>query len=87
MVNLELVHPVIDGRWHRVRLHKLPNPGELITTLCGQVEEVEYGTGDRVVTLVPCWHCDLAYRRQEGIAVRLDHPGLAAPPAPPPRTK
>jgi hypothetical protein len=26
MVDLDRVHPVFDGRWHRVRLHRLPQP-------------------------------------------------------------
>jgi hypothetical protein len=86
MVDLERVHPVFGGRWHRVQLNKMPNPGELITTLCGQVEEVEYGPEDRVVIVQTCWYCDLAYRRQEGIPVRPDHPGLTAPPTARPRT-
>jgi hypothetical protein len=70
MVDLDRVHPVFDGRWHRVRLHRLPQSGEEITTLCGRVEPVEYGaTNERTFTVQMCWSCDLAYRRREGIGV------------------
>jgi hypothetical protein len=83
MVDLDQLHPVFDDRWHRVRLRRMPNPGELITTLCGRTEEVIYGTSaDQVVTIRTCWSCDLVHRRDNDIAVLPTHPGLAASSAP-----
>lgn len=81
MIDLDYVQPVIDGRWHRTqKLLEMPQPGELITTLCGQTEVVEYG-GKGQVTVQTCWSCDLAYRHQHGYEVLPDHPALgpAAP--------
>lgn len=76
-IDLDQVHPVVEGRWHRVRLLRMPGPGELITMFCGQVEEVVYGTSkDQVITVRTWWACDLVYRRAEGIAVPSGHPGL-----------
>jgi hypothetical protein len=78
MVDLDGVHPVCGGRWHRVLLHKMPDPGEPITMLCGRVEPVEYGAAnDQTTTVQTCWACDLTYRRREGIPVRPDHPALS----------
>jgi hypothetical protein len=80
MIDLDLVHPVFGNRWHRVAsLHHLPQPGEAITTLCGQVEEVEYLAASRQTLVVgTCWPCDLVYRRQHGVRVLPTHPGLRA---------
>jgi hypothetical protein len=49
--------------------------------LCGLVEPVEYG-GKQDCPVAPgtCWHCDLAYRRREGIAYLVDHPGQQGAP-------
>jgi hypothetical protein len=78
MVDLDRVHPVFGGRWHRVRLLRLPQPGEEITTFCGRVEPVEYGgTNEQTVTVQTCWTCDLIYRRHEGIKILPTHPGLS----------
>jgi hypothetical protein len=81
VVDLANVHPVFDNRWHRVQLDHFPEPGETIVTYCGVAETVEFvaGATDYVRT---CWSCDLIHRRQHGIRVLPDHPGLAgeAPP-------
>jgi hypothetical protein len=70
MIDLDLVHPVSGGRWHRVaHLYRLPQPGEPITMLCGQVEEAEYVSAEQTVIVSTCWSCALAYRRQQGIPV------------------
>jgi hypothetical protein len=90
MIDLDRIHPVSDGQWHRVaRLPRLPQPGEQITMLCGQVEEAEYMNAGNQAPAETCWRCDLAYRRQEGIAIRPDHPGLTGvvPPTPRPHHK
>jgi hypothetical protein len=87
MIDLDRVHPVFEGRWHRVtRLQRLPQPGEPIATLCGRVEEAEYVDASQCAAVVEtCWGCDLEYRRQQNIPVLPDHPGLN--PTPRPRTR
>jgi hypothetical protein len=78
MIDLDRVHPVSGNRWHRaMRLRQLPQPGELITTLCGKTEEAEYAAStEQTLVVETCWLCDLVYRRQHGIPVLPDHPGL-----------
>jgi hypothetical protein len=76
MINLDHVHPVFDGRWHRVLLRRLPQPGEEITTFCGRVEVVEYVSAPDAGVTKTCWACDLQYRRREGIPVLTTHPEL-----------
>jgi hypothetical protein len=78
MVDLDRVHPVSGGRWHRVaRLQRLPQPGERIAMLCGRVEEAEYVSAGGQDMATTCWACDLAYRRAHGIAVLPNHPALS----------
>jgi hypothetical protein len=78
MIDLDRVYPVFGGRWHRLaRRQRVPQPGELITTLCGQVDEAEYvNAAEQTLTVQTCWPCDLAYRRLEGVMVLPTHPGL-----------
>jgi hypothetical protein len=80
MIDLDRVHPVSDGHWHRVaHPQRLPQPGDRITMLCGRVEQAEYvSTAEQTVAIQTCWVCDLAYRRQQGIQVLPTHPGLTA---------
>ncbi|MFD9890723.1 zinc finger protein [Amycolatopsis sp. NPDC059027] len=78
-LNLDAVHPVIDGRWHRARLTSVPRPGEQITMLCGVTADAEFeGPREHEVHGVPkqCWDCDLVYRREHGIDVLPQHPGI-----------
>ncbi|MEC3982428.1 hypothetical protein [Amycolatopsis sp. H20-H5] len=77
MVDLERVHPVIEGRWHQARFERLPEPGEPVRTLCGLVEAAEYcAVTSRSPSLERCWVCDLAHRRLHGMDVLPTHPGL-----------
>jgi hypothetical protein len=78
MIDLARLRPVSGGRWHRVaRPQRLPQPGEPITMLCGQVEVAEYvSPPEPTVAIQTCWGCDLAYRKQEGVPVLPTHPGL-----------
>jgi hypothetical protein len=77
VIDLDRVHPVSGGRWHRVApLQRLSQSGERLAMLCGRVEEAEYVSTAGQITVQTCWGCDLAYRRQEGILVLPDHPGL-----------
>ncbi|MFD9890417.1 zinc finger protein [Amycolatopsis sp. NPDC059027] len=69
-VNLDAVHPVVDGIWHRARFSHVPRPGEAITMLCGVSVVAEFDQGcQRDTHGVPrqCWDCDLVYRREHGI--------------------
>ena len=52
-IDLDRVHPVSGGQWHRVApLQRLPRPGEQITMLCGQVEEAKnVSTTEQTVTV------------------------------------
>jgi hypothetical protein len=75
-LDLDNVHPVFDGRWHRVRLDRLPTIGERLTTLCGHEKAVAFAdAADRTAFGVPtcCYECDLVYRRQRGIEIRAGH--------------
>lgn len=86
-VDIEALHPVIEGEWHRVDLHRVPMPGEKITMLCGVTAVAEFEDLVRRRDHPPhqCWGCDLAYRRRKGIAVPPEHPGLAPRRTPRPR--
>lgn len=69
-VDMEHVHPVINGVWHRAKLHGLPAPGTAMTMLCGESAAAEYRRLDeRRAHGVPtaCPNCDQMYRRQLGI--------------------
>jgi hypothetical protein len=67
-VDLEHVHPVIDGRWHHAQLESLPQTGDMLTTLCGITEPVQYrATQDQVMTVHTCWDCDAIYRQLNGM--------------------
>jgi hypothetical protein len=83
-LDLDKLHLIANGQWHRASLRQVPQGGEQVTMLCGLVELVEYeSTTARPPAVPTCWHCDLAYRQREGIAYLATHPGL--PNAPQPR--
>ena len=87
-VDLNAVHPVIDGQWHHATLVRVPEPGETIKMLCGRTAPAEFERQDqRRAHSIPtqCWRCDLIYRRQHGIHVSRDHPALSPRPVPRPR--
>jgi hypothetical protein len=82
-LDLDTLHLVTNGQWHRASLRQVPQSGEQITMLCGLVESVEYGSKqDSPIAPGTCWHCDLVYRRREGIAYLANHPGLQGAPQP-----
>lgn len=69
-VDLDLVHPVVNGEWHRARFQNMPQSGQPITMLCGLVAAAEYERSDNRLRDRPptcCWSCDDEYRRQRGI--------------------
>ena len=69
-LDLEALHPVVDGKWHRVDLHRVPMPGEKITMLCGVKATAEFVDLVRRRDYPPqqCWDCDGVYRLRKGIA-------------------
>jgi hypothetical protein len=76
-LDLDTLHLVSEGLWHRANLGWVPHPGEQVTMLCGLVEPVEYDSiSARPPAARTCWDCDLVYRRHEGFAVLPDHPGI-----------
>ncbi|GAA4533897.1 zinc finger protein [Amycolatopsis samaneae] len=84
-LNLDAVHPVVDGRWHRARLTSVPLPGEKITMLCGVTADAEFERPrEHAARGAPtqCWDCDLVYRREHGIDILPQHPGIRRERAP-----
>jgi hypothetical protein len=75
-VELDGIHPVIGGRWHRVRFAHFPTVGEQIVTFCGTSATIEFADGPPA-HINTCWGCDLVYRQQHDILALPDHPGLA----------
>lgn len=76
-VDLDSVHPVVDGEWHRARFQNMPQSGESVTMLCGLVASAEYERSDNRRRDAPptcCWACDRAYRQMVGIPVRSPAP-------------
>lgn len=76
-VDLDTVHPVINGEWHRARLQNMPQSGDPITMLCGLVATAEYERRDNRPQGRPqtcCSACDREYRLQHGIPVRTPAP-------------
>ncbi|WP_116205442.1 hypothetical protein [Amycolatopsis circi] len=75
--------PVIGNVWHRARLAQVPAPGQAITMLCGQTAETAFETLARRSShgaSTQCPDCDLVYRREQGLVVRPNHPGLVPRP-------
>ncbi|WP_410644245.1 hypothetical protein [Amycolatopsis sp. lyj-346] len=79
-----MIQPVINGEWHRIRLTKLPAPGQIITMLCEASGPAMFRLSDdeRRRRGIPrqCERCDAIYRRELGIPRRLgtDVTGAAA---------
>jgi hypothetical protein len=69
-IDLDHVHPVIDGVWHMVNLAQMPIPGQALTMLCGRAEAAEYTTKDEIRqrsgSLRMCLGCDAVYRARRG---------------------
>jgi hypothetical protein len=78
MVEMTHVRPVFDGKWHMTRLSRMPEPGEEITTYCGQTREASYRDQESQATVKACWDCDLAYRKAHSIPWygTVAHPAL-----------
>ena len=82
-IDLEHVHPIIDGVWHRAHLLAMPDPGQEITMLCGAIAPAEYHRLDeRRQHGIPteCPRCDLLYRRRHNIPLQQER--IQARPAP-----
>lgn len=69
-IDLEHVHPVIDGVWHQIDLLQMPLPGQALTMLCGRTAAAEYTTKDAVRqrggSLRMCPRCDAIHRSRRG---------------------
>ena len=73
-LDLETIRPVFEGRWHRPRPDRFPGIGERLTMLCGLAKTVSFAdVADRTAQGVPtcCPDCDLIYRAQHGIEIRI----------------
>lgn len=63
------LQPVINDAWHRVA--RINFAVGSLTTLCGEVEEIEYEPSEhRPGGLKTCWSCDSIYRRSQNIPDR-----------------
>jgi len=75
-VDLDLVHPVVNGVWHRAALQRMPQSGEAVRMMCGVVGEAEYDrlehrrTDSASGPPTVCPQCDVIFRRAKGIPVR-----------------
>lgn len=70
-----VLRPVVNGYWHRPRLARIPESGQVITMLCGETAEAKFQPlSDRRAHGVPrmCPPCDSAYRREQGIPLQND---------------
>jgi len=76
------IHPVVDGEWHRTRLTDIPKPGQGVTMLCGVTAAAAFEPLEqRRARGVPrqCAHCDLMYRREQGIPLQQDRIRTSSP--------
>lgn len=86
-VDLEAIHPVVDGVWHRGRFTHVPRSGEEIHFLCGLTSKAGFKALATRGVVTTCWECDYEYCRAKRIPVAPDHPGLPQQrPAPHPRS-
>ena len=72
-VDSHAVHPVIDGRWHR--LAGTLESGQAFTTLCGITDTAKFmPLSERRTHGIPrqCDDCDARYRRDHGIPLQQD---------------
>ncbi|MEU8637682.1 hypothetical protein AB0C38_36350 [Amycolatopsis sp. NPDC048633] len=72
-VDLQAVHPVIDGEWHR--LIEVLTPGQAFTTLCGISDTATFvPLSERRARGAPrqCDRCDVIHRRKQGIPLQQD---------------
>jgi hypothetical protein len=70
-----VVHPVIDGEWHRMRSSEIPDPGRTITMLCGASGTTSFRPmSERRSRGIPrqCARCDTIFRRESGIPLPKD---------------
>ncbi|MBB1158090.1 hypothetical protein [Amycolatopsis dendrobii] len=78
-IDLDHVHPVVDGVWHRALLDSVPDPGDDITMLCGLTAPAGFRPRDGRHpngALVTCVYCDYQYRNAHGIPIPSSHPAL-----------
>lgn len=79
-IDTESMHPVINGVWHRGRFTSVPEPGQLITMLCGVTAAAAFEPlAHRQDHGAPktCFDCEAAVMREQGMPVPPNHPSLA----------
>jgi hypothetical protein len=72
------IQPVLNGKWHRMDLTAVPEPGEAVTMLCGESGEAEFklsGEGRNNRVHQQCEPCDDVLRQRKGIPSRRDRIG------------
>jgi hypothetical protein len=72
------IQPVLNGKWHRLDLTAVPQPGQTVTMLCGESGAAEFKlSGERrdERTHQQCESCDDVLRRRKGIPLRRDRIG------------
>ena len=77
-VDPQTIQPVLNGKWHRMDLTAMPQPGEAVTMLCGESGAVEFKLADerrdgRIHQ--QCEPCDNIVRQRKGIPSRRDRIG------------
>lgn len=77
-VDLESLHPVIDGVYHRGRFTHVPRPGEEIELLCGTKASAGFKNLATRGVVRTCEPCDLQYRKDK----HIDVPGQGRQPVP-----
>lgn len=75
-IDLDQVHPVVNGVWHRAAMQRMPQSGEAVRMMCGVAAAAEYDrlehrrTDSASGPPTVCPDCDAIYRRAQGIPVR-----------------
>jgi hypothetical protein len=72
------IQPVLNGKWHRMDLTAVPQPGEAVTMLCGESGTAEFKlSGERPDDGIHQQRepCDDVLRQRKGIPSRRDRIG------------
>ncbi|WP_233621422.1 hypothetical protein [Amycolatopsis sp. WAC 04182] len=74
-IDPEAIHPVVDDVWHRTRLARIPEPGQVIAMLCGVTAAATFEPlNQRRAHGAPteCPDCDRIYRQEHNIPQARD---------------
>ncbi|WP_328611762.1 hypothetical protein OG943_22465 [Amycolatopsis sp. NBC_00345] len=78
-IDPQAIHPVINGTWHRARLHAIPEPGQGITMLCGATGAAAFETLERRRdhgAPETCFDCEAVFMREHDMPVPPNHPSF-----------